>query len=215
MSDPALFSVFLLAALTVALAPGPDVIYVVSRSIGQGRRAGLIAAGGISCGLMVHAGAAVLGLSNLIAQAPTLYEGLRWAGVAYLLYLGVRAFTGEDELQLPQETEGARRSLPMRQIFRQAMLNNLLNPKVIIFFLAFLPQFVSPAASATGYAVEILTLAAIFSGLGLSFQVLLAVTFGSLSDWLRTRPGVLRLQRYVMASTLCGVALWLALPERH
>lgn len=213
MSDPALFGVFLLSALTIALAPGPDVVYVVARSLGQGRRAGLIAAGGISCGLMIHATAAVLGLSSLIAHAPALYEALRWAGVGYLLYLGARAFTGSDQLPWTDAADGPTRP-PMRRVFLQAVLNNLLNPKVILFFLAFLPQFVSPDATGDAYVVEVLTLAAIFSGLGLGFQVILALVFGSAGDWLRTRPGFLRLQRYVMGSTLCAVAVWLALPDR-
>lgn len=212
MTDPALFSVFLVTALAVALAPGPDILYVVARSLGQGRRAGLVAAAGISCGLMIHASAAVLGLSSLVAHAPAVYETLRWAGVGYLLYLGVLAFTGEDALG---SSNGADARLAMRRIFLRAMLNNLLNPKVIIFFLAFLPQFVSPQASAETYALEVLGLAAIFSGLGLGIQVGLALTFGRIGEWLKARPAFLRGQRWFMGATLCGVALWLALPERR
>jgi threonine/homoserine/homoserine lactone efflux protein len=211
LPEPTLFVAFLLASLVVIVAPGPDVLYVVSRSIGQGRWAGIVAVAGTSSGLMVHATAAALGLSGLFLHAPLAYEVLRYAGVGYLLYLAWRAFTARDAPEFPQR-KGAQ-GLGWGRVYRQAALTNLLNPKVALFFIAFLPQFVDAQG---GHAfAQIILLAALFVAAGVVFLLALALTFGRIGDWLRTRPAFWRVQRWIMGTTLGGLALWLALPERR
>jgi threonine/homoserine/homoserine lactone efflux protein len=211
LPDPALSAAFLIASLVVIVAPGPDVLYVVSRSIGQGRWAGIVAVAGTSSGLLVHASAAALGLSGLFLHAPLAYEVLRYAGVAYLLYLAWRAFTARDAPELPRR-EGAQAPVWWR-VYRQAALTNLLNPKVALFFIAFLPQFVD--AQGSHAFAQITLLAALFVVAGAVFLLVLALAFGRIGDWLRARPGFWRAQRWIMGTTLGGLALWLALPERR
>jgi threonine/homoserine/homoserine lactone efflux protein len=187
------------------------VLYVVSRSVGQGRRAGLVAVAGTSSGLVVHGMAAALGLSGLFLHAPLAYEILRYAGVAYLLYLAWRAFTARDIPELAGR--GGAEPRGWWRVYRQAALTNLLNPKVALFFIAFLPQFVNPHA---GHApAQIAVLAALFIAAGVIFLLALALAFGRIGDWLRARPGFWWVQRWIMGTTLGGLALWLALPARR
>ena len=133
LPDAPLLIAFAIAALAVILSPGPDTLYVLSRSVGEGRLSGIVASLGISAGLCVHIGAAALGLSQLFEYAPVAFDILRWTGVAYLLYLAWRAFTGETTpLNVSAGTERKR----LRRAFSEAALTNLLNPKIIVFFIA-------------------------------------------------------------------------------
>ena len=209
--DPSLFAAFLIASLVVIVAPGPDILYVAARSLGQGRTAGLVASCGTCSGLVVHGTAAAFGLSSLFAHAPLAYEVLRWLGVAYLAYLAWRAFTADDEVVLPATSVGARRA--WLRIYGQAMLTNLLNPKIVVFFIAFLPQFVAPQAAP--YAMQVAVLVAVFTLLGFLFLAVLAVSIGRLGDRLRALPRVRRIQRWVMGSTLGSLAAWLAVSDRR
>ena len=209
--DPALFAAFLVASAVVIVAPGPDILYVAARSLGQGRAAGLVASCGTCTGLVLHGTAAALGLSSLFAHAPLAYEVLRWLGVAYLAYLAWRALTARDDVAPPAAHGGARHG--WARIYGQAMLTNLLNPKIVVFFIAFLPQFVAPRAAP--YAVQIAVLVAVFTLLGFLFLALLAVSVGRLGDRLRTLPRFQRVQRWVMGTTLGGLAAWLAVSGRR
>ena len=213
LPDASLLVAFILASVLVIVSPGPDTLYVAARSLGQGRGAGLIAACGICTGLVGHGTAAALGLSSLFAYAPLAYDVVRYAGVAYLLYLAYRAFTAGDEdgAHLPTGSPSDRRG--WWRIYRQAALTNLLNPKVAIFFIAFLPQFVRPGGG--HHALQILVLAALFIAMGFGYLVVLVMTLGRLGDWLRARPKFWQLQRWVMGSMLGGIAIWLAVPERR
>ncbi len=210
LPDPSLLVAFVFASIVVIVSPGPDFMYVTARSIGQGWGAGLVAACGICTGLVGHAVAAALGLSSLFAHAPVAYEVVRYLGVAYLAYLAYRAFTADDEVCLSAASSDRR---GWWRIYRQAALTNLLNPKVAIFFIAFLPQLVR--ADGGRYALQVLLLAGLFIALGFVYLVAVVVAFGRLGDWLRARPQFWRLQRWVMGSTLGGLAVWLAVPERR
>ena len=212
LPDGPLLAAFLIASAVVVATPGPDMLYVVSRSIGHGRRAGMVAALGIGSGLVGHGAAAALGLSGLFLHAPVAYQALRWAGVAYLLYLAWRAFTDHAVVGLPL-ARGAADSSHLWRVYRQALLTNLLNPKIILFYLAFLPQFVDPH---TAHPIaQLMLLQALFLGGGLVFLLTLVLAFGRIGDWLHARPNFWRVQRWIMGTTLGGLALWLALPERR
>ena len=210
LPDTSLLIAFAIAALAVILSPGPDTLYVLSRSVGEGRLSGIVAALGISAGLCVHVGAAALGLSQLFDYAPVAYDVVRWAGVAYLLYLAWRAFTGDTApLSVSAGTEQKR----LRRAFSEAALTNLLNPKIIVFFIAFLPQFANPARGQV--ALQIVLLGGIFIVAGFIWLGGLALAFGYFGDWLKRSVRFWRWQRWIMGTSLGGIALWLALPARR
>ena len=132
---------FLLASFLLWITPGPDTMYILARSIAQGMRAGALSAMGIGCGVLIHTAFAAFGLSALLATSASAFHVVKLAGAAYLIYLGIRALRASGKLATPEVAATS----PGR-IFRQGVLTNALNPKVAIFFLAFLPQFVDPAA---------------------------------------------------------------------
>lgn len=140
------FLTFAIATLILNLTPGPDMMYVIARSVGQGRRAGIISALGIGVGIFVHIGLATLGVAALLRSWPFSYELVRYAGATYLVYLGIRLFA---QGRAGNSLEALTPAEPWT-IFRQGVITNVLNPKVALFFLAFLPQFVSPAHGAVG-----------------------------------------------------------------
>jgi len=210
LPDAPLFIAFAIAALAVILSPGPDTVYVLSRSVGEGRLSGIVASLGISAGLCVHVGAASLGLSKLFEYAPVAFDILRWPGVAYLLYLAWRAFTGDTApLNVAAGTERKR----LRRAFSEAALTNLLNPKIIVFFIAFLPQFADPGRGQV--ALQIIVLGGMFIIAGFIWLGGLALAFGYFGDWLKRSLRFWRWQRWIMGTSLGGIALWLALPARR
>ena len=210
LPDTPLLVAFAVAALAVILSPGPDTIYVLTRSVGEGRMSGIVASFGISAGLCVHVSAAALGLSKLFDYAPVAYDVLRWAGVLYLLYLAWRAFTsGDTPFAVPAGTGHKR----LARAFGEAALTNILNPKVAVFFIAFFPQFVAPARGEV--AIQVLTLGGLFMAAGFAWLAVLALTFGYLGDWLKRSVRFWRWQRWIMGTSLGGLALWLALPSRR
>lgn len=172
--DPHLFQLYLVAAVVLVLMPGPDSLLIASRSLFEGRKAGWIAAAGTTAGNVVHAGLAALGISAVIAASPALFDAVRIAGAAYLAWLGLKA--------LRQAYRGWRAGDGVRlesvaqagawQTFSHAFLTNLLNPKVILFYLAFVPQFVSPAAGAVG--LQTLVLGLVLAGLAWLYHLGLA-----------------------------------------
>ena len=180
----------MLAALALNLTPGPDMLYVIARSVGDGRRAGVVAALGIGAGTLVHITALALGLAALLAAVPLAYDVLRIAGAIYLLVIGAQL------LFRPRRAAGTTAIAPasLKTIFAQAVVTNVLNPKVALFFLAFLPQFVDPAA---GPAVaQIVLLGLLFDVQGTAVNVSVALLASSTTHRLRanTRAATL-LQR--------------------
>lgn len=210
LPDTPLLVAFAIAALGVILSPGPDTLYVLSRSVGEGRLSGLVASFGISVGLCVHVVAASLGLSQLFDHAPLAFDILRWAGVAYLLYLAWRAFTGDTA---PLNVSAGTERKNLRRAFGEAALTNLLNPKIIVFFIAFLPQFANPARGQV--ALQILLLGGMFILVGFCWLGTLALAFGAFGSWLKRSVRFWRWQRWIMGTSLGSIALWLALPARR
>jgi threonine/homoserine/homoserine lactone efflux protein len=160
---------FLGAGLALNLTPGPDMLYVAARSTSEGRRAGVVSALGIGAGTLVHIAALALGLSALLAAVPLLYDVVRLGGAAYLVWLGLRA------LLRPAEAHDDAPPPPasLATIFRQGVVTNVLNPKVALFFLAFLPQFVDPARGSA--AAQIVALGLLFDTSGTIVNVLVAL----------------------------------------
>lgn len=138
-------ALFLLAAVALAVVPGPAVAYIVTQSIDQGRRAGLVSALGVASGGLVHVAAATIGLSALIASSATAFTVVKLVGAAYLVAVGIRRILSRDETEI---AEAAPVRAPLAKVYRQGVVVNVLNPKTALFFLAFLPQFVDPARGA-------------------------------------------------------------------
>ncbi len=182
--------VFSLAALALVAIPGPNHVYIVTRSLAQGRRAGLASAFGVESGTLVHIAAAAAGLSALIASSALAFDVVKYLGAAYLVFLGVRALLVEEQLDLDADADAAL----LLRVYVDGLLVNVLNPKVALFFLAFLPQFVDPARPA---APQVLVLGLLLATIGLTSDVLYAVAAGALRAWLRRRPGIVRRQPYL------------------
>src|SRR6516162_3770623 len=144
MPDRTAFLTFLIASLALNLAPGPDMLYVLGRSLGQGRRAGIVSSLGIFVGCLVHIAAAALGLAALLRASVVAFNLIRYAGAAYLIYLGVRMLFSKDA-QNTLASGAATQPASLGRIFMQGVISDVLNPKVAMFFVAFLPQFVNPA----------------------------------------------------------------------
>jgi threonine/homoserine/homoserine lactone efflux protein len=169
---PAMHSLalFLAAGLALNLTPGPDMLYVAARGASEGRAAGVVSALGIGVGTLVHVTLVAAGLAALLAAVPVAYLALRLGGAAYLIYLGVRALRGGPQASVAQLTPAS-----VGAIFRQGVITNVLNPKVALFFLAFLPQFVDPSRG--NPALQIIALGLLFDVSGT--LVNLAVALGS------------------------------------
>src|SRR5512133_3737270 len=190
LPDSSAMALFLLATITLNLTPGPDMLYVIANSVGAGRKVGVAAALGIGGGCVVHTIAAALGLSALLLSSPSLYDAFRFVGAAYLIYLGIRTFWSSDH------TMGSthERTASPWATFRQGVTTNVLNPKVAIFFLAFLPQFVDPARGSAVW--QFLLLGTIFNISGTIVNTAVALVAGRLGEWLRVRPKVSRAQQW-------------------
>ena len=154
---------FVLSGVLLNITPGPDIAYIVGRSVQIGWRGGVAAALGISAGCLVHVFAAAIGLSALLAASSVAFTAIKWIGAAYLIYTGVRMLLAQAPSQAA-DTVAVPRAKTLRQVFWQGVLTNALNPKVALFFLAFLPQFVD--AEAPGKALAFIVLGLIFIGTG-------------------------------------------------
>jgi threonine/homoserine/homoserine lactone efflux protein len=200
MPAPATLLVFALAASVLVAIPGPNHIYIVTRSIAQGRRIGLASAFGVETGTLVHISAATVGLSALVASSAVAFDTLRYAGAAYLAYLGIRALLRDDAIEL----DGGAAPPSARRAYLDGVLVNVLNPKVALFFLAFLPQFVDPARGAT--STQILVLGLVVFAIATTSDVVYALAAGALGGWLRSRPAFVRVQRYLTGCIYLGLA---------
>ncbi|MGA7730937.1 MAG: LysE family translocator [Chloroflexia bacterium] len=209
-------TLFLLATLALNLTPGPDMLYVIARSVGQGRRAGVVSALGIGAGTLVHMGALALGLSTLLLSVPGAYDAVKYVGAAYLGYLGVRtlvsrgAGVGEAGELAEGGPEAGANGVDYWAIFRQGVLTNVLNPKVALFFIAFIPQFVDPGMGPVGWQVVMLGL--IFDTSGTLVNSAVALIAGSLCDRLRGSRRVSSIQRWFTGTVFIGLAARLVWP---
>ena len=203
--DPASLAVFVVAALALLLVPGPAVLYVVARSIHQGRRAGLASVLGIHVGTLVHILAATVGLSALVVSSAVAFTAVKIVGAAYLVGLGL--WTLLSRRAEPDVVLGGERNL--RRAFAQGIVVNVLNPKTALFFLAFLPQFVD--GDATHPALQIAFLGLLFGALGLVTDSLWAIAAGTAGGVLRRSRRFVRAQRYVTGSVYVGLGVATAL----
>ncbi|MEQ8666792.1 MAG: LysE family translocator [Rhodospirillales bacterium] len=208
--DPATYGAFVITALLLALAPGTDNIYIATRTLSQGRRAGLLAAAGVALALTAHVTLITFGLSQLFLSSPELYRAVRWTGVGYLLWLAYRAFTMRPETAW-LDTQVAPTGTASRRIVAQGFLLCLLNPKLAVFFIAFLPQFTDPAAGAM--TVQLLILGVTFALCGLGIFLVMIFAIAPLGAWLRRHPAFPVWQGRLTGSVLGGMAVWLAFED--
>ncbi|MEQ4715462.1 LysE family translocator [Nonomuraea sp. B19D2] len=203
MPDISTLALFCAATLGLLVVPGPAVLYIVTRSVSQGRGAGLISVLGVHTGSLIHIAAAALGISALLAASATAFTIVKYVGVAYLLWLGVRKLMRRDESEEPVE-------LPVqskRRLFWEGFVVNVLNPKTAIFFLAFLPQFTDPDAGPVG--PQILLLGVLWLALGMASDGAYAMLSSALAG--RVRRSARARRRLDVGSGLVylGLAAWL------
>jgi threonine/homoserine/homoserine lactone efflux protein len=203
------YALFIATALVLLAIPGPAVLYVVGRSIDQGRTAGLASVLGITTGTIVHITAATVGLSSLVLASKVAFDAVRYVGAAYLVLLGVRRLLTRGV----EETAEGRAPRTLRRLYTQGFVVNLLNPKTIVFVFAFIPQFVDVGAGHVWLQIFLLGLT--FAGLGLASDSLYAIVAGTVADRLRGTPLVARVERWFGGSVLIGLGVAAALVAPH
>ncbi|SDS29145.1 Threonine/homoserine/homoserine lactone efflux protein [Mucilaginibacter mallensis] len=197
---------FFIASLLLNLTPGNDMLYVASRSISQGVKAGIVSAAGIAVGCFVHIFAAVMGLSIIIAKSAYLFQVIKFAGAGYLIYLGIRALISKPNVNTTAQS-------PVRanywKLFKQGVITNALNPKVAIFFLSFLPQFID--TSSPYFKVQLFTLGFWFDVQGSLLLVVVACVLGKTQDFFNKNPKVWAIQEKVTGFVLIALGIKVAL----
>jgi threonine/homoserine/homoserine lactone efflux protein len=200
---------FMIAALTLNLTPGADMTYVIARSAGQGRLAGISSAFGISAGALVHTLLAAVGLSALVMQSETAFQIIKFAGAAYLLYLAWKAWrSGDAEVE-----QASRPPASLGRIFTEGMLTNLLNPKMALFVLALFPQFVRPSAGSV--FVQIMLLATVLNLIGLLVNGFVIMTASRLGRAFSGRNRLSRAPQLLLGAVFVGLAARLAFDGRR
>ena len=198
---------FVVAGLTLNITPGPDMMFVITRSISEGSPSGVISSLGIAAGSIFHTLAVAFGLSALLMAVPAAYEIIKYTGAAYLLYLGIKMIVSKQSLQIENDAK----PIKMHSVFLQAMLTNIFNPKVALFFLAFLPQFVNSGADIT---MQILFLGILFNFNGTIVNILVALTAGKMGKVIKTKLSNSRVFKWITASVFIGLGIRLAFLER-
>ena len=200
-------ALFIAAAALLTVAPGPDIIYVLTRGIAQGRSAGIAAALGFATGCIFHTVLAAVGIAALIRSSPLAFDLVRYAGAAYLVWIGIQALRHRSSFAI----EGSDGSKALALIYKQSVLGNMLNPKVTLFFLAFLPQFVDAAAGNVGLQMAML---------GAIFMVQTAIIFGAVAifagwigAWMRARPVIGERLNVIAGVIFIALGIRVALPE--
>ena len=201
-----------LAVLALVLAPGPNQALIVARSLNGGRRAGLTASLGINASILIHTLAAAIGLSALVAASAIGFTVVKIAGAIYLVYLGMRLLHGHDESGIADAGRNPRASISRARAFSRAVLTGILNPKVAIFFLAFLPQFVDRDADSV--FVQFLILGVIFSVIALSIDSTVAAVAGTIGGYLSRNPVVARWRERVTGIAFIALGIRLAYQKR-
>lgn len=200
-------TVFLVTTFLLAIAPGPDIIYVLTRGVSQGKRAGLAAAAGFSTGCLFHTTLAAVGVSALIRSSETAFTLIRIAGACYLIYIGIGALRSRGAFVVGEGSSGE----ALRAIYRQSIIANILNPKVTLFFLAFLPQFAAPGSGSVG--VQLMGLGIIFTAVTIVVFGAVALFAGLIGDWLRQRPAFAGRLQALAGVTFIALGIRVALPD--
>ena len=200
---------FFITSLLLNLAPGNDMIYVASRSVSYGIKAGVISALGIFAGCSVHIAAAVLGLSIVIAKSAYLFQLIKYAGAAYLVYLGIKALLSKQRISTKTDSK---EKADYWKLFKQGAITNALNPKVAIFFLSFLPQFINPASPF--FKLQLLVLGLWFAAQGTLVLIIVACILGKTKDFFFRNPRIWAIQEKVTGLILIGLGVKIALKSR-
>jgi len=199
---------FLVASALLTVAPGPDIIYVLTRGVSQGRRAGFAAALGFASGCIFHTVLAAVGIAALIRSSDLAFNVVRYAGAAYLVWIGIQALRHRSSFSI----EGAEDTKALATIYKQSVIGNMLNPKVTLFFLAFLPQFVDAQAGHIGWQMALL---------GVVFMLNTIVIFGAVAlfagwigAWMRRKPAIGERLNVFAGATFIALGIRVALPAR-
>jgi threonine/homoserine/homoserine lactone efflux protein len=203
-------STFLLAVLLLELTPGPNMAYLATLALSQGRAAGLIATAGVACGLAVHAIVAGLGAGVLIQEYPLLYSVLRWTGVAFLLYLAWEGWQTTQEVS----PERLGNTTGTRSLFLRGFLSNVFNPKSILFFVSVLPTFVVTAPGAPSLPAQMAVFGSLYVGVATGIHSSIVVLAARLRPWLVSGPRQIVMRR-ILSVVLAMVAIWLAWTTRR
>jgi len=200
---------FALISLGLVLTPGPNMIYLISRSITQGPAAGIVSLGGVALGFVFYMLCAAFGITALLFAIPLAYDALRFAGAAYLLWLAWQAVKpgGRSPFQVKKLAVDS-----PRKLFAMGFVTNLLNPKIAMLYLALLPQFIDPTAG--NVFLQSVVLGAIQIVISVSVNAMIALAAGSIATFLAQRPAWMLLQRYLMGTVLAGLAVRMAFEAR-
>ena len=208
MIEPATLAAYVAIVLGFVFLPGPATLLTIARATTSGTRVGVATGAGVAAGDLIHTFMAIVGLSAIIAASALLFSLIKYAGAAYLIYLGLRAIFE----RTPQDLVGRTAPITAGKAFRQAVLTELLNPKTALFFLAFLPQFIHPENGMVW--LQLTQLGLIFVLLGLLSTVVFAVGAAGLGHFLRRNPTVLKWQGKAVGGIYCALGIRLALQER-
>ena len=201
---------FALVSFGLALTPGPNMLYLISRSITQGPAAGIVSLGGVALGFVFYMLCAAFGITALLFAVPYAYDALRFAGCAYLLWMAWQAIKPNG--RSPFEVKQLAIDRP-RKLFAMGLLTNLLNPKIAMLYLALLPQFIDPAAGSV--LVQSVILGTIQIAISVSCNATIALSAGAIALFLSTRPVWMRAQRYLMGTVLAGLAVRMAFEAKR
>lgn len=201
-------SLFVSVAAILVFMPGPNTLYIVARSIQQGRLAGFVSSLGVQVGTMVHIVAASLGLSALLVSSAVAFNVVKYAGAAYLIFLGIKTLLSREKIEAARVRKAA-----LGRVLYQGIVVNLLNPKTALFFFAFLPQFIDVAHGAV--ILQVVMLGSILIFLGTLSDSIYALASGSIGNWLRGNLKFLRAQRYFAGSVYIGLGAATALSGAH
>jgi threonine/homoserine/homoserine lactone efflux protein len=200
-------ALFLVASALLTIAPGPDIVYVLTRGISQGPKAGVAAALGFATGCIFHTVLAAVGVAALIRSSEVAFDGVRYAGAAYLIWIGIQALRHRSSFSIGAASDAK----ALAVIFRQSVIGNMLNPKVTLFFLAFLPQFVNTQAGHIGWQMALL--GAIFMAQTVLIFGAVALFSGWLGAWIRRKPAIGERLNIFAGITFIALGIRVALPD--
>jgi len=208
MIEPAKFILFIGVSWALILAPGPDMLYVITRGVTQRRKAGMLSAVGVICGILVHTTAAAFGLTLILQTSAFAFLMVKYIGAIYLIYIGIKAWRDKSTFSLQTSNSG----VSFQKVFWQGVLSNVLNPKIAIFFLAFLPQFVDRGSSHV--TLQMVFLGLTFACFGLCFLLVIGYSSGTIGGWLIRKPLYTQFLQRLAGGILIGLGVRLALTER-
>ena len=198
------FAIFFAASWALVITPGPDIFYVITQGFAHGKKAGVLSAVGVTIGILVHTMFAAFGLALILRTSAIAFLIIKFAGAGYLIYLGVKSIFDRSEMLI----DTSKPSTNSKKIFVQGILTNVLNPKVALFFLAFLPQFVNPAQGNIPF--QMACLGGFFALFGLIFLLFLGYFSGNIGTWISKKDGLAKKIKWVTGSILIGLGLKLA-----